>query len=81
MISLLLGFLFFYDDWGSMIAIFFTIASAFIEIDAANGTKSATAFFAQMHEWMFDDQKLAHIFKRFNGIQAGEVKDPVDRKG
>ena len=48
MMSLLLGFLFFYDDWGSMITIFFTIASAFIEIDAAMSTKSAAILFAQI---------------------------------
>ena len=49
MMSLLLGFLFFYDDWGSMIAIFFTIARAFIEIDAAMGAKSSAVFFTQIH--------------------------------
>ena len=56
MLLLLLGFRFFYDDWGSMIAIFFTIASAFIEIDAAVQAKPTAAFLAQMHERMFDDQ-------------------------
>jgi len=46
MMSLLLGFLFFYNDWGSMITIFFTIASAFIEIDAAMRAKSSATGFA-----------------------------------
>ena len=68
MMSLLLGFLFFYDDWGSMITIFFTIARAFIEIDAAMRAKSPATCFAQMHQRMFDDQKLAHVLKRFDRI-------------
>jgi len=66
--SLLLGFLFFYDDWGSMIAIFFTIASAFIEINAAMGAKSAAICLTQVDQRMFDDQKLAHILKRLDRI-------------
>ena len=68
MMLLLLGFHFFYDDWGSMIAIFLTIARAFIEIDAAMGAKSPAACFAQMHQRMFDDQEFAHILKRLDRI-------------
>ena len=80
MISLLLGFHFFYDDWGSMIAIFFTIASDFIAIDAALGAKPLATGFAQMNERMLDDQKFAHVLQRFDLLLAGEVKDPVDIK-
>ncbi len=46
MITLLLGFRFFYDDWGSMIAIFFAIASAFVKIDTAVRTESPTVVLA-----------------------------------
>ena len=76
--SLLRGFIFFYDNWGSMIAIFFTIASAFIEIDAALGTESAAAFLTQMHERMFNDQELTHILKGFDRILPRKVEDPVN---
>ncbi len=79
--SLLLGFLFFYHNWGSMIAIFFAIASAFVEIDAAMRAKSPAIRFTQMHQRMFDDQEFAYILKRFDRILPGEVKDPVDIKG
>ncbi len=40
MISLLVGFRFFYDDWGSMIAISFTIASDFVAIHTAMRAES-----------------------------------------
>ena len=76
--SLLLGFLFFYDDWGSMIAIFLTIASAFIEIDPAMRTKTFALRFTQMHQRMFHDQELSNILKRLHGLLAGKVKDPVE---
>ncbi len=64
-----------------MIAIFFTIASAFITIDAAMGAKSPATGFAQMHQRMFDDQEFAHVLKRLDRILAREVEDPVDLKG
>ena len=80
MMLLLIGFRFSYDDWGSMITIFFTIASPFIEIDAAMRTKSFTSFFAQVYERVFDDQKLTHILDRVDLFLAGEVEDPVDIK-
>ena len=66
--SLLLGFLFFYDDWGSMIANFFAIASAFIEINAALGTKSPAACLTKMDQGVFDDQEFANILKRIDRI-------------
>ena len=78
---LLLGFRFFYDDWGSMIAIFFTIASAFIEIDAAVRAKTPAAFLAQVYERMLDDQKLAHVLQRLNLLFARKIEDPVDFEG
>ena len=68
MMSLLVRFRFFYDDWGSMIAIFFTIASAFIEIDAAMWAEPLTTFLAKMHERVFDDQKFADIFDRVDRL-------------
>ena len=79
--SLLLGFLFFYDDRGSMITIFLTIASAFIEVDAALRAKPTAIVLAQVHQRMFDDQKLAHILDRFDRFFAREVEDPVDLEG
>ena len=79
--SLLIGFRFSYDDWGSMITIFFTIASAFIQIDAAKDTKSFTTGFTQMHERMLNDQQLSHVLKRLDHILARKVKDPVNIEG
>ena len=76
--SLLLGFLFFYDDWGSMIAIFFTIASAFIEINPALGTEPPAVLLTQMDQRVFDDQEFTDVLKGFDRILTGEIEDPVD---
>ena len=79
--SLLLGFLFFYDNWGSMIANFLAIASAFIEIDAALGTKSPAVRFTQMYQGVFDDQEFANIFNGIDFIFPREIKYPVHVEG
>ena len=63
-----------------MIAIFFTIASAFIKINATLRAKPSTIFLAKMYERMFDDQKFAHIFQRLHDLFIGEVEDPVHIK-
>ena len=81
MISLLVGFRFFYDDWGSMIAIFFTIASAFIQIDAALGAKPLAARLTPMNQRMLNDQKLPDIFQRFYTLLIGKIENPVHVEG
>ena len=68
MISLLLGFLFFYDNWGSMIANFFAIASAFVEILAALRTEPAATCLTEVHQGMFDDQEFPDILKGLDAI-------------
>jgi hypothetical protein len=81
MIPLLGGFHFFYNDWGSMIAISFTIASAFIAVNAALRAKSLAVFPAKIDERVLQDEELADVLKRFDRVFIREVKDPVEIAG
>jgi len=64
-----------------MITISFTIASAFVAVNAALGAESPAVFPAQVHERVLQDKELADVLQRFDHIFVREVKDPVKITG
>jgi hypothetical protein len=53
-----------------MIAIFSTIASAFVQIDAAVRAESPAGCLAKMYQRVLDNEKLTYILKRLDCILA-----------